>query len=186
MQDFQDPNTPVQNVPNDQVQPDPVMQPSQEVFNQAQLQNDRPLAAMNAMMSQVATQPDPLNPAHPTSSVKENAPLNIEVSGEMPAGMQSVEALRTPEISPEVEKYIEQVAEEPSSFPHEVVIADQKLVQPANGFIAQPVIVLPMTQEEFEEGKKASPDTARRWLAEFTEKIQKIFGGSVLFREKTA
>lgn len=189
MQDLQDPNLPVQNVPTDQVPVDvAVTQQAQPVpvFDQSQTTDDRPLAAMNTVMNQVVNQIDPLNPPNPTSSAKENAPLNIEVAGEMPSGMQSVEQLRSPEISPEIEKYIEEVREEPSQFPHEVVLADQKMVQPANGYVAQPVIVLPMTEDEFKEAKKASPDTAKRWLAEFTEKIKKMFAGSVIFREKTA
>jgi hypothetical protein len=156
------------------------------VFDQSQATDDRPLAAMNVMMNQVA-QDDPLNPPNPSASLtKESAPLTVEASGEMPAGVQSVEQLRSPEISPEVEKYIEEVREEPSQFPQEVVLADQRMVQPTGGFVAQPVIVLPMTQEEFEEAKKASPDTSRRWLAEFTEKIKKMFIGSVIFREDPA
>lgn len=190
MQDSIDPSALTQNIPPHQPQsvmgtvavPQSTQNITQEVFDQSQ--QNRPLAAMNAIVSQVSVN-DPLNPANPTpSSAKEQAPLNIEISGEMPSGMQSVEQLRTPEISPEVEKYIEEVREEPSSFPHEVVLADQKLVQPAGGFIAQPVIVLPMTQEEFEEAKKASPDTAKRWLAEFTERVKKMFSGSVMFREE--
>lgn len=163
----------------------PQQQNPVNVFNQTQNPADQSMVGMNAVLNQVATTQDPLNPARPSSSTaKETAPLNIEVSGEMPSGMQSVEQLRTPEISPEVEKYIEEVREEPSSFPHEVVLADQQMVQPSNGFVAQPVIVLPMTEEEFKEAKKAPPETSRRWLAEFTEKIRKIFEGGVMFRQK--
>lgn len=143
----------------------------------------RPLAAMNALLTQAATQEDPLNPANPTSSAKEVSPVGIEFSGELPGGMQSVEELRSVEVAPEVEKYIEEVREDISQLPHEVVVADQKMTQPTAGYAAQPVIVLPMTEEEFKEAGKAPPTTSRRWLKEWTEKIVKIFSGSVVFRQ---
>jgi hypothetical protein len=149
----------------------------------------RQMATVNAFLSQ-ATQPpaveDTLNPAYPTASAKEQQPLTIEHSGEMPPGVQSVEELRSAEIAPEVEKYIEEVREQPTELPKEIVIADQKVVIPTDGFVAQPVIVLPMTQQQFQEDKKAPLNTSRRWLAEWTEKITKMFGGSVMYRDEKA
>ena len=158
----------------------PVSQPSDDV---------RQMATVNAFLSQ-ATQQTPventLNPAYPTASAKEQQPLVIEHAGEMPPGVQSVEELRSAEIAPEVEKYIEEVKEQPTELPKEIVIADQKVIVPTDGFVAQPVIILPLTHQQFEEDKKAPLNTSRRWLAEWTEKISKMFGGSVMFRDEKA
>lgn len=125
-----------------------------------------------------------LNPPHPNSTAKEQAPIfTQEVGIELPAGMQSVEQLRTPEISPEVEKYIEEVKENPVHFTKEVVVADQRMIQPSTQFVARPVIVLPITQKEMQEAQKAPISSSKRWLAEWTQKIIKIFAGNVVYRE---
>jgi hypothetical protein len=183
MQDSQLPSV-QQGMPSDPVQGQ-VTHPSIPAIPtdaaQLQITEDRPMAAMNAVVSQAA-QGDSLNPQYPMPTAKEQRPITVEYSGEMPSGMQSVETLRTPEIGPEIEKYIEEVKESPDQLPHEVVVAGQKVVMPAQGFVAQPVVVLPMTQKEFDESGKASPDESKRWLHVWTEKIIKMFAGSVTFR----
>lgn len=181
-----DQNTQV--IPSQQVTTEPPAQVENAQPAQPVVSNTTPVpsaqvtpgVSATAVISQVASQDDTLNPASISTS-REKAPLNIEFSGELPAGMQSVESLRSPEISPEVEKFIEEVKEEPNQFTKEVVLADQQMIPTSQPFISQPVIVLPMTQQEFEEGKKLPPTESKRWLAEWTEKIRKIFAGNVVF-----
>lgn len=168
---------------------DPSVQVAPPVSVQSPVADDRNMA-MNAMLNQVAqTLPavppdDSLNPQYPSPSTKEN-PLVVspDMVTELPPGVQSIEELRSAEISPEVEKYIEEVREEVSQLPKEVVVADQSVTVPSGGFVSQPVIVLPMTQDELDAGAKAPPTESKRWLAEWTKKIIKMFTGRVVFRE---
>jgi len=166
--------------------PDPSLQQDQLSGQQLPVDDSASQVMMQAAVQTALQQDDQgLNPPHPTpSTAKEQGPSIFgEVGIELPAGMQSVEELRSPEISPEVEKYIEEVKEDPTHFTKEVVVADQKLIQPATQFVAQPVIILPITAEEMKEAKRAPITSSRRWLAEWTEKIIKMFAGSVVYRE---
>lgn len=142
-----------------------------------------PQALPTAVLQQ---QPDDtLNPAQPTpSTIKEQGPaFNVDQSMELPVGVQSIEELRTPEIPVEVEKFIQEVKDDEQSVPQEVVIADQtQLTQPAPT-LAKPVIVLPMSEQEFRQSKKEPVSSSKRWLGEWIDKITKIFMGEVVFRE---
>jgi hypothetical protein len=48
----------------------------------------------------------------------------------------------------------------------------------------KPVVVLPITERQKEEAKKKSVHFSLRWLAEWAEKIRKIFAGAVLYKEE--
>jgi len=48
----------------------------------------------------------------------------------------------------------------------------------------KPVVVLPITEQQQKTAKKKSVYFSLRWLAEWAEKIKKIFAGAVLYKEE--
>jgi|GEM_PF-1087870 len=60
-------------------------------------------------------------------------------------------------------------------------LASQALAFPKQ---IKPVVVLPITERQKEEAKKKGIHFSLRWLAEWAEKIKKIFSGAVLYKEE--
>lgn len=102
---------------------------------------------------------------------------------ELPPGVQSVEQSLTPEISPEVESFIEHAQNLEDQLPQEIVVADNQEVSAVTHYPKQPVIVLPITEEQYKKGKKKSPKLSFRWLIEFSIKIMKKFSGKVIYKQ---
>ena len=48
----------------------------------------------------------------------------------------------------------------------------------------KPVVVLPITEKQKTEAKKKGLNFSLRWLAEWADKIKKIFSGAVLYKEE--
>lgn len=98
-------------------------------------------------------------------------------------GVQVVETEPTPEISPEVESYLEKVQENKDLAPPEIVIADTSKALPVNNqFPSQPVIVLPITPEVEKVGAVKSPQLSIRWLVEWSRRLMKAFVGKIIYR----
>ena len=166
-----------------------------DISQDPQSVSDRPGQALNAVMNSQPQPPivqslppdgsagQPAMPMPVGPSHKEQQPLKVEISGEMPSGMQSVEELRTPEIPVEVESFLQEVkSEEPSQLPSEVVIAGDNIQLSPQAVLPQTKIILPMTQAQYQQGKKANPNTSFRWLAEWTEKIKAMFPNLAIWR----
>lgn len=167
-----------------------VPQPVQPTTAQQMVPSDdaRPTSVLPQALPQAVIQQadDALNPAQPKpSTTKESGPvLSVEHTTEMPPGVQSVEELRSVELSPEIEKFISEVKEEPDSIPEEIVIADQQampLVPPKT--LSKPVIVLPITEAELDKSHKEPITSSKRWLGEWLEKVIKLVKGEVVFRQ---
>ena len=137
---------------------------------------------------------DPLNPPNPTpvGSTKKEAYVvgssvateNLSQSVEHPGGIQTVEQERTPEITPEVESFLQQAQEQSDHLPQEIVVADNQAVSSTTHHPKKPVVVLPISPKEQSEGKKKSPKLSIRWLVEWSVKIMKKFSGEVIYREE--
>lgn len=152
-------------------------------------------AAVDTMgnMAQVVPQAinratDTLNPAIVSPVVKEKFGESLstdttktEMAGS--SGPVEVEPIREMEMPVEVESYLQKVDNNPDQLPQEIVIADDGQIIRSKSFSKQPVIVLPMTEEELEKGKKKSPHFSVRWLVEWSEKIMKMFNGKVIYRQ---
>jgi hypothetical protein len=120
------------------------------------------------------------------STHKENLAVNQALAVESATApvVEFEVAPEKPEISPEVSSFLEHVENHQEQLPQEIVIADaQQMVMPPKP-IAQPVIVLPMTQEEEKAGEGKSVTWSVRWLVEWSRKIMKIFSGKVIYREE--
>ena len=96
-----------------------------------------------------------------------------------------VEVERSAEISPEVESYIEEVRDQTDTQPEDIVIAEVVLPTQPQVPATRVVKVLPLTKAQSEVAKHKSPAFSIRWLYEFSDKIAKIFAGSVTYRPES-
>ena len=130
---------------------------------------------------------DTLNPQNPVSSAgskeaADSASLD-QIAIDAARGAQQVEVEPTPEISPEVESYLQKVEQHADTAPQEIVIADGSMTQPNNHpYPSQPVVVLPITPELEKKSAHKSPKLSVRWLVEWSKKIMKVFSGKVIYR----
>ncbi len=147
-----------------------------------------PLASMAQVMPQTISQAtDTLNPTAAALPAKEkftegmSANITTEVAGN--SGPVETEPPREMEMPVEVESYLQKVDNNPTQLPQEIVVADDGQTVHTKAFPKQPVIVLPLTEEQIEQGKKKSLHFSIRWLVEWSEKIMKMFSGKVIYRQ---
>lgn len=130
---------------------------------------------------------DTLNPAVATRTAKESAgSITPDNSSQVEAGggIQAVEQEKNPELSPEVEGFINKVENNADQLPKEIVIADAIKNLPQNHPLPkQAVVIVPITPEIEKEGEKKSPKFSIRWLVEWSRKVMKMFVGRVIYRD---
>jgi hypothetical protein len=181
---------PTQVTPPD-LQPDSQLNPQPEPEPQPQPQQDLTSVAQ-ALPLAIDEMTDTLNPTTPISgggTVKEAREPGITL--ERPAadqvpGVQYVEEEKhheNAEIPPEVESYIQQVENHQEQVPEEIVIGDQQAIHPSTKYLAQPVIVLPITPEEEKKGASKGSQFSIRWLVEWSRKVMKMFSGRVVYKQ---
>ncbi len=129
-----------------------------------------------------------LNPPHATSSGQREAigsPTSPDFGGiDQIPGIQSVEQEPNPELSPEVASFLEKAEQHQDQLPEEISIADEQVATtPPRRTAKKPVVVLPITPEVEERGKRKSPAFSIRWLVEWSRKIMKMFHGDVIYRQ---
>ncbi len=105
-------------------------------------------------------------------------------SAELPGDIQYIEEEPNPEIAPEVESYIQHVAEQAKTEPQTVVVA-QDAVPTADGQPTPPRIVrvLPITKAQEEVGMRKNTSFSIRWLVEFGRKLANALHGQVIYRQ---
>jgi hypothetical protein len=146
--------------------------------------------AVPTAVTQAADQADDqLATAYAGRSVKEKvdaavSPDQALVDAGTGLGQVEVEPpVPSPEITPEVEAFLQEVKDESTLPPQEVVLADgtEELPAPAQ-MPSKPVIVIPITTKTEKKGKWKGPKFSVRWLVEFSRKIMKMFKGMVIYR----
>lgn len=183
-----------QPLPGDPVVPEPVQPLSPQPDPQPQSPQGQPvqpqdLGAVASALPQAvadAAAVDPLNPLNATSqrAAKETgtpAATLENLAKEMP-GAKSVEQERTPEISPEVESWLQSVENHKEKTPQNIVVADKTAENPTGVYAAEPVIVLPLTQTGVQQGMKHPIQDSVKWLAVWCIKVIKKFHGMVVYR----
>jgi hypothetical protein len=130
---------------------------------------------------------DTLNPPNVIGGGAKEAPM-LSITVERPAvdvvpGMQQVEVERAHEMPSEVEGFLKTVEDHHDQVPQEIVISNPQTGQALPRVMAQPVIVLPLTPQMEEEGKKKPPNFSVRWLIEWSWKVMKVFSGKVVYRK---
>lgn len=190
-------------LPSDQpaTQQDPVPALVQDVVPEQApsiLSNEQKLATFEAILSDLESQnvatatKEPLaTPADPalaapqyprTGPNKEVAPGTLQVSAELPGGMQYIDSEPSPEISPELEIYLQKVEEAEAHISEEVITAAQPPIQQSPAPLPQNVKVLPITKEVEEAGMKKNTSNSIRWLVAFSRKLAEMFKGKAIYR----
>lgn len=138
----------------------------------------------------IAAATDTLNPSYAAGgSTKEQLEAGVSPDAqttdtEQPVGdITHLETEGSVEISPEVEAYLQKVQDHANQIPEEIVIADNGQEISTQPHIAQPVIVLPITEEIEKEGQSKNPTFSVRWLVEWSRKLMKMFSGKIIYRE---
>ncbi|HZZ98562.1 MAG TPA: hypothetical protein VFG51_01385 [Candidatus Saccharimonadia bacterium] len=159
------------------------------VADDAQTSQQDPLNAVASAVPQVLNDQvnASLNPANATSArgaaAKEVAAAGLleTIANEVP-GAQAVEHERTPEISPEVEAWVEQIHDEANKTPEKIVVADSTVNNLTGNYAAEPIVVLPLTKPGIQQGMKHPVTDSVKWLAVWCLRVIKKFHGSVVYR----
>ena len=120
--------------------------------------------------AQMGQPQQPVSAGHP-----EQAPIvsQAEVAAE---NVPVVELSKSQELEPEVEGWLEKLERaEDVHLEQPVTHEDQTLVQASGGHVTEEHIVLPLTQEEVQEGLKHPLKDGVRWLAEWCVRVSKVF-----------
>lgn len=125
---------------------------------------------------------DELNPPEAVGRGSKKESLSVSQPAEVPSTAY-VEYEPNPEISPEVESFIHRVEESEFEHPHEVIIADGNVPEPAQHFPSKPVIVIPISQQDEAVAQKKDPTWSIKWLTEWSRKIIRIFVGKVIYQD---
>ena len=142
-----------------------------------------PQAVVQATLSQT----DTLNPTKPARVAKETIEVNTTNPLETASANQQaieVEKAKEMEIPVEVESYMQQVVDSKDQLPEEIVVADDKANLTVKDYPKMPVVVLPITPQQDEDGQKKPTNHSLRWLVELSHKLMKIFSGAVIYREE--
>ncbi len=157
-------------------------QPAQD---QAVIQQSSQDQAPMGVVGQAYSHLDQTQVQQPVGGSRKESPESSGGLGiEQAASIQYVEEEKSPEMSPEVEKYLNEVKEQQEKAPKEIVIADDRQNLPSQEqYVSEPVIVLPITPEIEKKGSRKPPKFSIRWLVEWSQKIIKMFAGKVIYRQ---
>lgn len=174
---------------SDQV-PEPANEPTLATTPAPQSPDPTVLAA--AIPTAVQQTPDPLNPPGIIGGAAKEAIEPSPVTAEAPqvdalatGPINVIEAEPSPEISPEVSAYLQKVEDNPGQIPQEVVIANPDVLAQPTQYLAQPVIILPITPEIEAQGARQPVTSSVRWLVTWSRKLMQIFTGRVVYKSLT-
>ncbi|MBP7875464.1 hypothetical protein KA012_00525 [Candidatus Woesebacteria bacterium] len=113
-----------------------------------------------------------------------NANWSIDTAVQESGGkLTSVEAERSAEISPEVEKYLQRVERDQESPAEELAKLIPTVLAPTEPAPTEVARVLPVTKQMAAIGHKKSPTFSVRWLVEWSDKLIKMFRGKAVYRK---
>jgi hypothetical protein len=164
--------------------------PLQEIAQETAQEPMDPFAAAVPTAVEEVAQVQDLNPEYPVGgSAKEVSPIHVTVEHpavDLAPGVQYVETEKSHELPPEVEGFLQTVEDHQDQIPQEIVLANPQTGQALPRVMAQPVVILPMTQKIEDAGKSKSTTYSVRWLIEWSWKMMKVFSGKVIYREEAA
>lgn len=145
-----------------------------------------PTAAAPSVAPPITPPPTP-SPVVASSPSKEYASFSAPVESGSPdvgVAQSAVEFEPTPEISPEVESFVQHAESHEDQLPQEIVVAGDSIQLQNTHYAKQPVVVLPYDQEIEKKARFKGPSWSIKWLLEFGHKIIKMFGGKVIYLQK--
>lgn len=123
----------------------------------------------------------PLNTLRAPASPEGQATVSPENA---PAATGPLEVEPAKELEPEVQELQEKIAQHKLNAPQETVISAQTLPGVTPNTVAQPVVVLPLTEKGMAEGKSKNPANSARWLYEWcVRQIRKFTDLVVVYRD---
>ncbi len=140
--------------------------------------------------------PEPANPVGRRQKEAGSVPLSQMIesltnSGESntdsveQASSGPVEVEPAKELEPEVEKMVERIQNKKVKGPDETVISAQQTPDTVPKTVAQPIVVLPLTEEGMKRGKAKNTEFSVRWLYEWcARQIRKMRDFLVVYREE--
>lgn len=125
--------------------------------------------------------PAPSIPTVETSTgIGENA---VETTVEQ-ASTGPVEVEPAKELEPEIEKMVEKIKKNEVKAPQETVISAEQTPDTLPKTVAQPVVVLPLTEKGMKKGRSKNTQFSVRWLYEWcVRQIRKLKDFLVVYRE---
>lgn len=121
----------------------------------------------------------------PGQTGKERAakPWSIDAAVQESGGLlTAVEQEHQPEISPEVESYLQRVETNQESPAAELAKLIPQVAAASGPAPTEVVRVLPVTKTMAAAGHKKSPKFSIRWLVEWSDKVIKMFQGKAVYR----
>ena len=118
------------------------------------------------------------------------SPTKLEQVSEQQASVENVKSSETAEIAEvgqelaEIKEVNKEQEEQESTKKRQATIDNLANQARTPSTQVKPVVVLPITERQKEEAKKKGIHFSLRWLAEWADKIKKIFSGAVLYKEE--
>lgn len=97
--------------------------------------------------------------------------------------LTTVEQEKQPEIPPEVESYLQRVADNQESPAKELAALIPKVASSSTPAPTEVVRVLPLTKTAADAGRRKGAKFSVRWLVEWSDKIVKMFRGKAAYQK---
>lgn len=122
-------------------------------------------------------------PAGSAAQKESAAPWSVESAIDASGGMLTTpEHERQPEISPEVESYLQHIEDTQTTPVDELAKLIPEVATKPEPKSTELVRVLPVTKDAAAAGRKKSAKFSIRWLVEWSDKIIKMFKGKAIYR----
>jgi len=99
------------------------------------------------------------------------SPAVPEQSANQPAEYEAAQA----ELEPTIEKLQAEIEQNKMKAPEQIAVRQDNAQQTVPKTVAQPVVILPLTEQKMQEGEKKSPDFSVRWLVAWAKRQVKKF-----------
>ena len=116
-------------------------------------------------------------PVETTTTIEQSAVVERAESGREQAEQREIS-----ELGQEIKEIGEQ--QKAPAAPQETINSLAAAASADSPQSTQPVVVLPITEAKFVEGKKQGVNSSLRWLTEWIKKIKQIFSGAVFYQEQ--
>ncbi len=163
--------------------------PSPASANSSRLKEIKQASVNNSADLQLEQNLESLTPTAPESAVNQEPQLEQPTSKEQSVAVEAVKSSESAEMA-EIGQELAEIKEDNQEQVEKLAKKQQTAIdQLANQALTapnqiKPVVVLPITERQKEEAKKKGIHFSLRWLAEWAEKIKKIFSGAVLYKEE--
>jgi hypothetical protein len=126
-------------------------------------------------------------PGETVTSTSEQPTANTETAQPEQASNQPAEYENSQvELEPTIEKLQAEVEQHKMKAPENVVVRQDTPQQPLPKTVAQPIIILPLTEESMKKGKKKSPTESIRWLVAWANRQLRLFKNILVVYRKSS